>query len=132
MEDGIEKGRVGEGLHIKDETAERELDEDAHRQERLMFEKINKKSPPPRTAELTVSKHDDELQDIHRSSQERPTRERKKRYGRYDFDRSTDSDNNSLKQHNSGSKFNSLIMAKRIKNENSRMLQSLESRFNIL
>ena len=119
-------------MHIKDETAEVEMGEDALVQERLMFEKIHKKGPPPRTAELTVSKREDELQDIHRSSHERPTRERKKRYGRYDFDRSTDSDNNSLKQHSSGSKFNSLIMAKRIKNENSRMLQSLESRFNIL
>ena len=29
-------------------------------------------------------------------------------------------------------RFNSLILAKRIKNENSRMLQSLESRFSIL
>ena len=29
-------------------------------------------------------------------------------------------------------RFNSLVMARRIKNENSRMLQSLESRFSIL
>ena len=76
------------------------------------------------------------------SEEERPGRQRRRkfeRYGSLDHRYGLDSPTRSLEDGNSNvhyggdsGRFNSLILAKRIKNENSRMLQSLETRFSIL
>ena len=46
--------------------------------------------------------------------------------------RSVDGSEHQLRTGGDSGRFESLILAKRIKNENSRMLQSLETRFSIL
>ena len=67
--------------------------------------------------------------------EERPGRGRRKKFERYGLDsptRSVEEGNSHVPYGGDSGRFNSLILAKRIKNENSRMLQSLETRFSIL
>ena len=77
---------------------------------------------------------------VHYREYERPSRQRKKNFSRYgdsvdnpqyrgSYDEQYGSNSARGDQDN---RYNSLVLARRVKNENSRMLQSLETRFSIL
>jgi len=94
---------------------------------------------PPHTADDGAVRPNN----LNESDEERPTRERrtKHRYGGGLGGSESASPKASFEAEDMGvqlgyggdsGRFNSLILARRIKNENSRMLQSLETRFNIL
>ena len=94
---------------------------------------------PPHTADDGAVRPNN----LNEPDEERPTRERptKHRYGGGFGGSESASPKASFEADDMGAqlgyggdsgRFNSLILARRIKNENSRMLQSLETRFNIL
>ena len=123
----VEHSQVGEGLRTqKDDMGE----------EVVVFDDPNTHSAPY-TADngfTGVARQSDGGQ-FTEFDQERPTRDRRKKFDRYGgYDSPERSMNNSVNLGYGGDsgRFDSLILAKRIKNENSRMLQSLETRFSIL
>lgn len=86
----------------------------------------------PHTADNDSRGHMTNLSEF---EEERPGRERRKKFDQYGPGSPARSMEDCLGKVPGGGdsgRFNSLILAKRIKNENSRMLQSLETRFDIL
>ena len=125
----VENSQVGEGLNQK------VVGDD----EVVIFNDQEKQQDAPHTADAEASarRNFNTLGDL---DDDRPGRERrKKRYDKYATIGSASparslEDPTARDGHYGGDsgRFNSLILAKRIKNENSRMLQSLETRFSIL
>jgi len=126
----IENSQVGEGLNNLRQGGN---EEDA---DQVVIFHEEKPQEVPHTADNDGRRHVKKLGDF--DEEERPGRERRKRFDRFATvgsaspARSMEDDGRDGHYGGDSGRFNSLILAKRIKNENSRMLQSLETRFSIL
>ena len=121
----VENSQIGEGLNLL-----RPPGDDV---EVVIFHNEEDKEVP-HTADNDSRGHMPSLSEF---EEERPGRGRRKKFDRYGEScgspaRSMEAINNNVPYGGDSGRFNSLILAKRIKNENSRMLQSLETRFSIL